>query len=229
MLKLVTPLQQSKHRLKTGGVTAADAQSLDDHRALIDGFLQSHRIRNHQEGTILQYRQLLLSWFEQHGPSGNTGRPLYTWEAMCPVSGRNRVVDYGKALLAIDISPNTIRGYLGRLSRYFSYVLEQPYLFSQAGHCRIQDRYGPIEQPVSEYDKPSHSRDDESRGIPMEPERLYDFFAVVRKTYLVNHSSSFRARNYALAVLAGETGLRSDELLNLEVSDPWRVIRFGIT
>lgn len=186
------------------------------HRMLLEGFLQSHRIRNHSPKTIAETRRLLNGWFESHGTES---RPLYTWEAMEPVTGRKRVVSYGKALLEMELGNSTIRKYLGILAGYFSYVIEHPYVFDGETPRRIVDVYHTIDQPVSEYDIPQHGYDGEQLGIPLEPERLYDFYGILREKYIPQAKCRhIAARNYAMAVLAGETGLRADELVHIEIN-----------
>jgi hypothetical protein len=116
---------------------------------------------------------------------------------MTPVEGRKRITDYGSALLESGLSSDTIRAYLGILSRYFSYVLEHPFIVTSTGTKRIQDLYGSIDQPISEYDMPVHTYDGERLGVPLDPEKLYDFYAHLRQHYLMIHDSyqAIRARN----------------------------------
>ena len=189
-----------------------------DHEQLIGRYLQSHKVRNHSVRTIKREELFLKSWFQEHG-SGM--RPLYTWEAMEPVNGRARILDYANSLIDSGITSATVRSYVGILSRYFSYVLEYPYLIDdRGGTTRIHARYGRIEQPVSEYDIPKHTYDGEKLGIPLDPERLYHFLSIIKKKYLSERvHKAIRARNYTMLVLAGETGLRIDEILNLELLD----------
>lgn len=213
MLQLVNSKSRSEQRYPT-----VSAEALDHHLALLESYFQSHRIRNHSEKTIRKEKAFLLGWFEEYG---NPGRPLYTWEAMAPQSGRERLVQYGKALLEGQLSSDTIRSYLGILRNYFAYILEHPFVKIPSGFTRIQNYYGPIEQPISEYDIPTHTYEGERKGVPFDPERLYEFYSVVRKGYLESesHFQAIAARNYAALVLAGESGLRADELLHLEVQD----------
>jgi site-specific recombinase XerD len=169
------------------------------------------------ESTIKKEEAFLKAWFEAQGPSH---RPLFVWEAMDSMLGRKIVVAYGQALLASDITTHTIRSYLGALRRFFSYVLEHPIVFdSNNTALRLQDRYGiDLAQPVSEFDMPRYVYDGERCGVPMDPERLYDFYAILRRHYISKEEcSAARQRNYAMTVLAGETGLRVDELIHLEV------------
>lgn len=190
--------------------------SMADHYQLIDNFFLSHKVRNLAATTIQKEEAFLRSFFEEHGPAR---RPLYTWEAMDPIHGREVIVGYIKALVESEITTHTVRSYLGILRRYFSYVLEHPIVFAEGQTAqRIHDKYQvQLVQPVSEFDMPRYVYEGERRGIPLDPERLYEFFALVRQHYFKTGRLHLRRRNYAMAVLAGETGLRIDELLHLEV------------
>jgi integrase len=192
------------------------AEAYDDHNKLIHNYLNSYVIRNYSPRTIKKEEKFLNSWFEEHGDGL---RPLYTWEAMEPVKGRKRVVDYANTLLNSLIKSDTIRSYLGILRRYFSYVLEQPYLIQEGEPVRVDHKYGSIDQPVSEFDIPKHVYDGERLGVPLDPEKLYEFFEILHTHYLDKGAKALRARNYAMVVLAGESGLRADELANLTVED----------
>ena len=68
---------------------------------------------------------------------------------------------------------------------------------------------------------PAHTYDGERKGVPFDPALLYDFYAVLRREYLGQKGKSLAttSRNYAALVLAGESGLRINEILHLEVSD----------
>ena len=194
-------------------------QEQDHHTELLDGYIQSHRIRNHSDNTIQKNKAFLTSWFELYG---NKEFPLFTWNAMRPVEGRRRMVEYGKYLMSLELTNQTIRSYMGTLRSYFQYVLEHPYVSDSSKRPRkIESLYGPIEQPVSEYDIPQHSYDgtDKRRGLPLDPEKLYDFYSIMQRHYLNSGSHKHvLARNYAMAILAGESGLRADELRSLEIS-----------
>jgi integrase len=137
-------------------------------------------------------------------------------------NGRQTIIDYINGIIKSGITSKTVRSQVGILSRYFSYVLEHPYVKVGGNYISIIQLYGPIDQPVSEYDIPCHSYDGEQLGIPLDPESLYDFFYCLKEHYLVNDdsiSAAISARNYTMAVIAAESGLRADELLHLELSD----------
>ena len=209
MLRVVS--NNEPERFGTASSLLTESQQRSYHQVLLSDYFRSYRVRNYSPGTIGKEQRFLEGWFEEQG--------LLTWEAMEPLIGRQRIQQYGTTLLDSEIQVATVRSYLGMLRRYFSYVLEFPYVQSSEGSQRIYHFYGSIEQPVTEFDLPHHVYDGERLGVPLDPESLYDFYAVLREKYLKNSVgwAAIRARNYAMVVLAGESGLRVDELLNLEV------------
>ncbi len=180
MLKLIDNTLATRVRL-SAEQNIKFTEALNHHFALLESYFQSHRIRNHSEKTIQRERAFLMAWFEEHG---SKTRPLYTWEAMTPQIGRERVVEYAKALKESQLTSDTVRSYLGILRNYFSFVLEHPFVKNVSGFIRIHSLYGTIDQPISEYDMPVHVYDDERKGTPFDPERLYEFYAIIRKHYL---------------------------------------------
>ena len=196
----------------------APTSAYNHHGALLQSYLLSHRLRNHAIQTIQKERSFLMGWFQEQG---STTLELFTWQAMAPHTGRERLLTYAKALHDAQLTADTIRSYLGILRKYFAFVLEHPYVKVGTEYIRIRDVYGPIEQPISEYDMPTHVYDGERKGVPFDPELLYDFYTIIRKHYLETpgHAKAVAARNYTALVVAGESGLRADELLHLEISD----------
>ena len=110
-----------------------------DHERLLLSYFQSYRVRNFSPRRIEKEEHFLETWFLEH--------ELLTWQAMESVTGRKRVTDYANALIETGISTATVRSYLGILRRYFSYVLEFPFVGVNPVR-RIQEVYGPIDQPV---------------------------------------------------------------------------------
>jgi site-specific recombinase XerD len=215
MLRLVP--KNSKQTLRQQ--TAYEIHEAEKHHhQLLESFIQSHTVRNHSIKTIDKHSQFLTGWFKSHNPiHQNT---LYTWQAMEPVSGRKRVTDYGKALLESGIANPTVRSYFSMLKNYFDYVLDHPFIIdhNETVHS-IRDLYGSIAQPISVYDIPVHAYGSEFKGLPLDPETILKFYKIVCQKYFNDHPSHIRARNYAMIVLAGETGLRADELSHLEIKD----------
>lgn len=189
-------------------------QMEEHHQYLINNYLNSHLIRNHSPKTIDGEKSFLNKWFKLLS--------FYSWNAMNRTSGRQVIIDYANDLISMGITAKTIRSQLGILSRYFSFVLEHPFVKVKENYIRIEQLYGSIDQPVSEYDIPRHTYDGEQLGVPLDPELLYDFFYCLRRQYLIfdcSMSAATKARNYTMAIVAAESGLRSDEILHLELND----------
>jgi hypothetical protein len=111
-------------------------EMLADHRAIIQGYLDTHVTRNHSDCTMEIDRRFLTGWFEgfmvpdDNHPDGE--RQLLLWEAMKPVAGRQRIVAFSKGLVDAGLKPRTVTSYLGTLRRLFDYVL---------GVCRTFTRH----------------------------------------------------------------------------------------
>jgi site-specific recombinase XerD len=204
------------------------AEMLADHRAILQGYLDTRVTRNHSDRTIEADRRFLNGWFEGFVVEDNVHpdgeRQLLVWEAMEPVVGRQRIVGFSKGLADAGLKPRTITGYLGCLRRLFGYVLEYPHI--PGGDVQaIRSKYGSIEQPVSEYDYPVHVLDQDQEGIVLTGQRLTDFYDFVRLQYIGRNQKKVPAsRDYSMIVLAGESGLRADEVLNLDALGPHRDI-----
>ncbi|MFT6128097.1 MAG: site-specific recombinase XerD [Flavobacteriaceae bacterium] len=185
----------------------------DDHSYLLNQYIQSHHIRNHSIRTIEKEKRFLCSWFQNY-PA------FFVMDAMIKNIGRERILEYANALLEADISHKTMRSNLGILSRFFSFILEHPYVKRGAEFIRIDAIYGQISQPISEYDIPKHTYDGEQVGVPMDPEELLNFYECIKEKYLLtadSHSAVIRARYYSMAIIAGCCGFRIDEIINLDI------------
>jgi len=184
------------------------------HQEILDAYIQSHRVRNHSEGTISEQRQILNAYFRSQA---NFEREPFVWETMEPLEGKRKMRAYAKFLLEREISPRTVRKYLNTLHVFYCFVLEHPWVTVDGAARRIDELYGAIEKPISEFDLPAHSTDVDLFGLPMDPERVYDLLFLLREKYLAKETI-VKARNYSLIVLAFETGLRINELYHLEVN-----------
>lgn len=125
-------------------------------------------------------------------------------------------------LVEAGLTSKTIRSYLMMLMQYFSFVLDHPYVKSEGKSRRIDELYGEIRQPISEFELPTHSGDAE-QALPFDPGRLYEFLSLLCQHYMPSgrfaRTALVRARNYTMAVLAAESGLRIDELIHLHCDD----------
>ena len=215
--------------IKSIGVSAPPipfSKMLADHHAILQGYLDTHVTRNHSEHTIEGERRFLNGWFEgfmvadDNHPDGE--RQLLLWEAMAPVLGRQRIIEFSKGLIETGLKPRTIHSYLGSLRRLFEYVLEYPYIPGDLVEPLVS-KHGRIEQPVLEYDYPAHVLDQEDEGFVLTGERLLEFYDFVRTKYIAHKQKKLPAsRDYTMIVIAGESGLRADEIRYLDALGPHR-------
>ena len=184
------------HDLKVVRSPISFAQLLADHRAILQGYLDTHVTRNHSDRTLESDHRFLIGWFESlvtqddEHPDGQ--RQLFVWEAMVPVLGRQRIVEFSKGLVEAGLKPRTVQGYLGSLRRLFQYVLEYPYIPGPEIQS-IVSKYGRIEQPVLEYDYPVHTLDQEEEGFVLTGERLLAFYDFIRLEYIGNNQKKLPA------------------------------------
>jgi site-specific recombinase XerD len=149
-------------------------------------------------------------------------RNPWVWEAMEPAQGRQRVVAFSKGLVDAGLKPRTVQGYLGSLRRLCQYVLEYPYI-PGTQVLPIVSTYGRIEQPVLEYDYPVHVLDQEEEGFVLTGDQLLHFYDFVRLEYIGHNQKKLPAsRDYSMIVIAGESGLRADEIRHLDALGPHR-------
>lgn len=138
---------------------------------------------------------------------------------MEPVRGRQRIIEYNNGLCTLGLRPTTRRNYLGILRRLFEYVLEWPYI--PVSLESIHSKYGPLEQPVLKYDYPVHSVEQELEGCALTGDALLNFYYFIKAEFIPRQQKKLVAsRDYVIAVLAGESGLRPDELRNLDAYGP---------
>jgi len=208
------------HRVEAPPSPVPFSEMLADHHALLQSYLDTHITRNHSDRTLTSERRFLTGWFEgfmvpdASHPEGH--RQLLLWEAMAPVVGRQRVVAFSKALVEAGLKPRTVISYLGCLRRLCQYVLDYPYIPDDEVQS-IVAKYGRIEQPVLEYDYPVHVLDQEEEGFVLTGERLIEFYDFIRLEYIGNNQKKLPvSRDYAMIVVAGESGLRAGEILNLD-------------
>lgn len=210
------------------------SERLGDHHAILEGYLTTLVTRNYSARTRQSERSFLSGWFagqairDRTHPEGY--RQLLLWEAMRPVVGRQLIVSFSKGLVLSGLRPRTVNGYLGSLRRLFGYVLEYPHIPAADAdlHRGVQPqaivpKYGPLEQPVLEFDYPAHVLDEEAEGFVLTGDALMDFYDFIRLDYMPNHQKKLSAsRDYAMVVLAAESGLRADEIRNLDVKGTHR-------
>jgi integrase len=205
------------------------SERLADHHALLEGYLTTLLTRNYSERTRQTERTFLQGWFEGQAirdrthPDGQ--RQLLLWEAMRPAVGRQLIVAFSKGLVLAGLKPRTVHSYLGILRRLFGYILEYPYIPLSASDVGIATRarsliskYGPIDQPVLEYDYPAHVLDHEEEGFVLTGDALIEFYEFIRLNYIPQAQKCYAAaRDYTMVVVAADSGLRADEIRNLDL------------
>lgn len=194
------------------------SEKLADHCAILQGYLDTHITRNHSDTTVYKEEHFLQGWFEgvivQDELHPNGERQLLIWEAMMPILGRQRIVEFSKGLIISGLKPRTVASHLGSLRRLFQYVLEWPYIKGSSIQS-ISVKYGRIEQPVLLYDYPVHAIDHDDEGFVLTGERLNDFYTFIWEKYIAHNQKKLTAsRDYTMILLAGESGLRADEIRN---------------
>ena len=214
------------HNIEVVSTPIPFSQLLADHHAIVQGYLDTHITRNHSDYTIESERRFLVGWFESFMMPDNSHpdgeRQLFVWEAMVPVLGRQRIIGFSKGLVDAGLKPRTVQGYLGFLRRLFQYVLEFPYIPGTEVQS-IVSKYGRLEQPVLEYDYPVHVLDQEEEGFVLTGEQLLRFYDFVRLEYIGHNQKKLPAsRDYTMIVVAGESGLRADEIRHLDALGPHR-------
>jgi len=214
------------HNLEGVSTPVPFSQMLADHHAILQGYVDTHVTRNHSDRTIESERRFLTGWFEslmvQDDDQPDRQRQLLVWEAMEPMHGRQRIVAFSKGLVDAGLKPRTVQGYLGSLRRLFQYILACPYIPGSQVQSLVAT-YGRLEQPVLEYDYPVHTLDQEEEGFVLTGDRLLQFYDFVRLEYIGCNQKKFPAsRDYTMIVLAGESGLRADEIRHLDALGPHR-------
>jgi integrase len=219
------------------GSVEADVPFLErqrDHEALLDGYLTTLLTRNYSTATRDTEGWFLKGWFagqairDRTHPDGQ--RQLLLWEAMRPGIGRQLIVAFSKGLVLTGLKPRTVHSYLGILRRFFAYILEYPYIPSSIGVQQSElsprpliSKYGSIEQPVLEYDYPAHVIDQEDEGFVLTGESLIEFYEFIRLRYIPHAQKRFAAaRDYTMVVVAADSGLRADEIRNLDLKGAHR-------
>ncbi len=211
---------------QTASTSLSFAEQLADQAAILQGYLDTHLTRNHSQKTLQHERSFLTGWFEgfrMPDPTHPDGaRQLFIWEAMEPAAGRQRIMAFSKGMVQADLKPRTIGTYLGSLRHLFDYVLAYPFIPGEPVQSIIA-KYGPVHQPVLEYDYPTHILDQDQEGFVLTGDQLFEFYDFVLEKYVKhNQKKDFARRDYTMIVLAGESGLRAEEISYLDALPPHR-------
>lgn len=195
------------HDLREQRSLATDEELADFETDLLSGFVLARASAGLVDSTIrsdVNHLGLIRSWFD---------RPL--WE-MQPAD-----VDayFGKVLRAAGASTRT--GRAGALGVYFEFIELRHKVELHALTGRV------VESPLDEMNRPRSSIEPQLRVPPSESE-IEQLFAGWREELVSCRKFGPSARNYAVARLAADVGLRINEARMLDVDDVrWELGRFG--
>src|SRR5688572_4213043 len=112
-------------RSQSFSISIPFSEKLEDHQAILQEYQDTHVRRNHSERTIASESRFLTGWFEGYtvlDPSHPDGeRQLLIWEAMEPIRGRQRIIEFSNQLALAELQPLTRATYVGYLRRLFEY------------------------------------------------------------------------------------------------------------
>lgn len=192
-----------------------------DHDRKLQQYFQTFRMRNFSAVTIKWLEQFLTGFFacfavpDASHPAGV--RQLFYWELMSPEHGENFIAQFYAALLAAGLKLKTCHKYLKELQYFCDFVFAHPELPDASGWRTVTDKYGPIKQPVSKYNRPPHAPDEDNaeRYVLSRAQRdsLYEF---IRCEYLPrSRRPHLAARDFTMIEMAWGGGFRISELTHM--------------
>ena len=204
------------------GPVISDDDRKKDHKRILQNHFDALRSRGYAERTIDGIRWFTESWFEKIRVSDESGEhQLYIWQAMNPGTGRARIKDFLLTLSTLGeddlpcVRHQTARAYAGYLERLFISTCESPYI---EGLQTISSRYGPIENPFIGVEYPIHSRDLlRAERFFLTPAQILELLVFLLEVYpVLTKKIKTAGRMYAIIMLITETGMRANEILNLD-------------
>ncbi|ETA92384.1 recombinase [Mycobacterium avium 10-5581] len=193
--------------LREHRVPASEEELADFETDVLAGFVLARASAGLVDSTIrndINHLELIRDWF---------GRPL--WE-MQPVDAD---VYFGKVLR--DANPSTRTGRAAALTVYFQFLELRHKIDLHNMTGRV------VECPLDEINRPRASVDPQLR-IPPTADEVEQLFAGWREELVACRKFAPAARNYAVARLAADVGLRINEARMLDLDDVrWELGRFG--
>lgn len=205
-------------------------EQLRDHDSILDAFLTTHTFQNHSKRTLEFDRRYLKGWFsgctvqDEDHPEG---RQLLVWEAMHPEIGRQIIASYASGLAMTDLRHQTCVTYLRRLHALFAHIAGNPWIPAATTYLErpvlIQEKYNPIQNPVSMYDYPPPAKEEPTGESPLVDDQLIDFLSWTQSEFLPKARKKTTAgRTYTQIVTVAECGFRFCELEGLDALPPTR-------
>ena len=193
--------------LREHRVPVTEEELADFETDVLAGFVLARASAGLTDSTIrndTNHLELIRDWF---------GRPL--WE-MLPADADTY---FGKVLR--DAKPSTRTGRGAALTVYFEFLELRHKIELHKLTGRV------VECPLDEINRPRASVDPRLR-IPPTAEEMEQLFAGWREELATCRKFAPAARNYAVARLAGDVGLRINEARMLDLDDVrWELGRFG--
>ena len=210
------------HHVTVATPQRSHQEMLNDHKRILQNSIDTLIARGLSPKTIERYRWLSERWFERIRVCDAIGeRQIFIWEVMNLGQGRQLIKDFLLALSTVEddnlacVRPATARTYAGQLERLFLITLEFPYI---QGLQTISSKYGAIENPFTGVEYPLHSRDIlRSERFFLTPQQILELLVFLREIYpALTKRISTAGRLYAIVMLITETGMRSNEIRNLD-------------
>jgi integrase len=200
----------------------ANEEMARDHAWILQNYYDGLIAQGLSANRIKDTTWFIERWFERYSFTTASGKcPLHVWEAMKPIAGPLRMKAFLKDLSSPCedrlpcLMPSTVRGYAGILDRFFSSVMDFPYL----GDLQtITSKYGPIETPFKGVEYPIHTRDHlRSERFFLTEKQILELLVFLREVYpKLTHRPLTAARLYTIILLITESGMRSVEVVNLD-------------
>jgi integrase len=210
-------------QLVTGNSPVISHQEMmNDHKKILQNHLDRLRSRGYSERTMSDTRWFNERWFEKIRVRDENGeRQLVIQEAMNLGTGRARIKDFLLALSTLGedglpcVRHQTARAYASHLERLFLSTCEFPYI---EGLQTISSKYGPIENPFIGVEYPIHSRDLlRAERFFLTPAQILELLVFLLEVYpFLTKKPKTAGRMYAIIMLITETGMRANEILNLD-------------
>lgn len=203
----------------------------EDHHRKLQQYFHTFRMRNFSEETRRWIEQFVVGFFNSYvvqdltHPSGI--RNLLLWDLMNPLNGATCVSKFAEILIAAGLKLKTRHKYLKEIMYLCAFVLEHPEIPGES-HDNAASKYGPLRQPVSRYNCPPHSPDeDEAERYALSRGQRDSLYEYMRCEFIPRSKRPHLAgRDFAMIELAWGGGFRISELIHMHSSGADRDIDY---
>lgn len=203
-----------------------------DHDRKLQQYFHTFRMRNFSATTIKRLEQFLTGFFtcftvpDTSHPTG--ARQLFYWELMHPKYGEVFIAQFYATLLAAGLKLKTCHMYLKELQYFCEFVLAHPDLPGEGDARTVIDKYGPVRQPVSKYNRPPHAPDeDDAERYALSCAQRDSFYEFIRCEYIPrSRRPHLAARDFTMIEMAWGGGFRISELTHMHAVGPERDVDY---